>query len=115
MDPRVNELQRGIHQQRKVWIHVMRDKYLLQVEKLKQQAQTHCSEHGFEYENLLLSGVLESCEHYLRNVLRTAPVIQTEIGLSYVRLPLDVELVNLCRRAKDVDFYFVGSEHCSAA
>ncbi|RDV16537.1 hypothetical protein DXT99_04920 [Pontibacter diazotrophicus] len=111
----LHELQRGIHQKRAVWTHVMRNKYLLQVEKLKQQAQTHCSEHGFEYENLLLSGVLESCERYLRNVLRTAPVIQTEIGLSYVRLPLNVELVNLCRRAQDADFYFVEPEHSSAA
>lgn len=98
------ELQRCIHQERKVWLHVVHGKYLFQLENLKKQAQSHCREHGVGYENLLLSGVLEACERYLRNVLRTAPAVSTYIGLSYTRFPLDMDLVSLCRSAQQADF-----------
>lgn len=72
----LQELQRNVQQERKVWTHMLRSGYPLQLQNLRKQAQAHCTEYGIEYRSLLVSEVLEACERYLLSVLLTEPVNQ---------------------------------------
>lgn len=92
------------YKQRNVWQHVLQNKYLKQLADLKKRAELLSTKYGQQYNGLLLSDVFNTIESYLHS----APVVTTVIsGITFksIKLPLDIQLLDLCERALKSDFF----------
>lgn len=110
----LKDFQRDIQQQRCYWRHHMEGSLLAKLKNLQKRGQCLAQQQGLEYDELLLSDVLQACGSYMENVLRDAPVVHTLLNLRSLKFPPNKVFVDLCQRAQQMEFDFVEPKHASA-